>query len=793
MSSAPGHERPATRGAKLFQQANEPESENPEDGTSSKTIMYKVLSMLDRNLCVTEDSCLFFDSADAIARIIVRARQNPFLPQPSQNAFNNKFIDTVRMHANLPDLKLPKGMMAYETDNADMGFGGRDGDPLSSKVDELRTYADQTVSEVHLLETIRRTSNAARTGRSADSNGADANRFRAAFETAKTILQHSIGKKHPFYLSMFPSDDPRDDSNRRAKRDAVKTEDIVEAALPYLDLSGNARYVPPFYQSLMESKIGRERFKVRPWGRHIWSAAVRQRWYESDKSEESYDAARTLLTQLVEKNERERRGHVRGDVADGDVNLMDLALLGGLNPRTFFDVALWHFPNRYHAYDMEEGDKNLMIRQIVYLFMCFLTDDVYDGVVEQQHRPVLAIKKLKEFWKASGDARHREKRLFRNFWNIANAICKRINPDNPRTMVAPELPVNRAAQVHHFLYNHFTAIDPSEGFAPDITVPRPMNTRAPAYDSMPTFGAGAKGATDEDVDEKDDEDGDSGSDYEGFGECKDDKNYIKTRKKRELAQRHYDSRKSYKEKIEKEIQNHIKLYTGNGYDKAKDDGLIKLNKELNLAKKKEVEAHVKLKKANRDFQLALSMCHGAARDKGDEEYDSDSEEPESEEDEEVRLRDAERLTGIMNKKKDATNRSHGVKDSKSSEGGSKDQKPPPGINALWIHMLRCIYRGGRAYVAIVHRLTAQERAEARGEDDPDIRRFRELFARLVANVLVMSREAHPTSNRVFWERQMAETQFQRVEIMQQITMLCGVATPVQIDDPWMKSHPVYFQ
>jgi hypothetical protein len=244
---------------------------------------------------------------------------------------------------------------------------------------------------------------------------------------------------------------------------------------------------------------------------------------------------------------------------------------------------------------------------------------------------------------------------------------------------------------------------------------------------------------------------------------------------------------------EKDIQKHIKLFTGNGYDKAKDAGLIKLNKDLNLAKKKEVEAHVKLKKANRDFQLALNMCHGAALDEDAEDDDAGDEEPESEEDEEARLRDAERVTGTMNQKKDAANRSHGVKDSKSSEGGGKDQKPPPGINALWIHMLRCIYRGGRAYVAIVHRLTETERKEARGEDDPDIRRFRELFARLVANVLVQSREAHPTSNRVFWERQMAETQFQRVEIMQQITMLCGLPTPVQIDDPWMKSHPVYFQ
>jgi len=746
--------------------------------------MYKVLSMLDRNLCVTEDSCLFFDSADAIARIIVRARQNPFLPQPSQNAFNNKFIDTVRMHANLPDLKLPKGMMAYETDNADMGFGGRDGDPLSSKVDELRTYADQTVSEVHLLETIRRTSNAARTGRSADSNGADANRFRAAFETAKTILQNSIGKKHPFYLSMFPSDDPRDGSDRRAKRDAVKTEDIVEAALPYLDLSGNARYVPPFYQSLMESKIGRERFKVRPWGRHIWSAAVRQRWYESDKSEESYDAARTLLTQLVEKNERERRGHVRGDVSDGDVNLMDLALLGGLNPRTFFDVALWHFPNRYHGYDMEEGDKNLMIKEILYFFMCFLTDDVYDGVVEQKHKPVLAIKELIRLWKTAGDARHREKRLFRNFWNIANAICKRIDPTDEKKMVAPEMPVNRAAQVHHFLYNHFTAIDPSEGFAPDITVPRPMNTRAPAYDSMPTFGAGAKGATDEDVDEESD---DSGDEWNGGKACHNDKNCAKAQSKLKFAEEMLERMKDALEESKK------------GLEKFKKDNpipdpaaLARINKEIARNDKAVQAAFARELIAKTAFTTALKRCATAARDKGDEEYDSDSEEPDSEDDEEARLRDAERVTGTMNQKKDAANRSHGVKDSKSSEGGGKDQKPPPGINALWIHMLRCIYRGGRAYVAIVHRLTETERKEARGEDDPDIRRFRELFARLVANVLVQSREAHPTSNRVFWERQMAETQFQRVEIMQQITMLCGVATPVQIEDPWMKSHPVYF-
>jgi|LakMenE01Jun11ns_1017448.scaffolds.fasta_scaffold9957426_5 hypothetical protein len=776
MSSAHGHGRPKTRGESIFQSAQDAEAERASleaDETSTKNLMYKVLSMLDRNLCVTEDSCLFFDSADAIARIIVRARRNPFLPQPSQNAFNNKFIDTVRMHANLPDLKLPRGMLTYETDNANMGFGGRDGDPLASKVDDMRTYADQNVSEVHLLETIRRTSNAARTGRSTDANGADANRFRAAFETAKTMLQKSIGKKHPFYLSMFPSDDPLDVSERRSKRDAVPTEDLVEAALPHLDLSGNARYVPPFYQSLMESKIGRERFKVRPWGRHIWSAAVRQRWYEPDKSKESYDAARTLLTQLVEKNERERRGHVRGDVSDGDVNLMDLALLGGLNPRTFFDVALWHFPNRYHGYDMEEGDKNLMIKEILYFFTCFLTDDVYDGVVEQKHRPVLAIKKLKDFWKSSGDARHREKRLFRNFWNIANSICKRIDPVNPKTMVAPELPVDRAAQVHHFLYNHFTAIDPSEGFAPDITVPRPMHTRAPAYDSMPTFGAGAKGATDDD---------DSESEWDGEEECNGDDKYIVANNKHTAAKVAYTAifdAVNEAEKHKKRIED------------AKGNASLQI-KEIATRRKQLEVADANLGKAKRDLDIALKLCAKTALDEDDEEYDSASEEPESEEDEEARLRDAQRLAGIMNQKKDATNRSHGVKDSKSSEGGGKDQKPPPGIDALWIHMLRCIYRGGRAYVAIVHRLTETERKEARSEDDPDIRRFRELFARLVANVLVQSREAHPTSNRVFWERQMAETQFQRVEIMQQITMLCGVPTPVQIEDPWMKSHPVYF-
>ena len=781
MSSAHGHGRPKTRGESILD-AEAQRTALEADETSTKNLMYKVLSMLDRNLCVTEDSCLFFDSADAVARIIVRARRNPFLPQPSQNAFNNKFIDTVRMHANLPDLKLPRGMLAYETDNANAGFGGRDGDPLASKVDDLRTYADQNVSEVHLLETIRRTSNAARTGRTTDANGADANRFRAAFETAKTMLQKSIGKKHPFYLSMFPSDDPLDVSERRAKRDAVPTEDLVEEALPYLDLSGNARYVPPFYQSLMESKIGRERFKVRPWGRHIWSAAVRQRWYEPDKSKESYDAARAMLTQLVEKHAREQRGHSRGDFADGDLSLMDLALLGGLNPRTFFDVALWHFPNRYHAYDMEEGDKNLMIRQIVYLFMCFLTDDVYDGVVEQPHRPVHAIKKLKEFWKASGDARHREKRLFRNFWNIANSICKRINPDNPRTMVAPELPVDRAAQVHHFLYNHFTAIDPSEGFAPDITVPRPMHTRAPAYDSMPTFGAGAKGATDEG-----EESDDSGDEWNGGKACRDDNNCAKAQSKLKSAEnmleRTKDALKESKKRLEQfKKENPI----------PNPATLARINKEIARNDKAVQAAFARKLIAKTAFTTALKLCATAARDKGDEEYDSDSEESESEEDEEARLRDAERLTVSMNQRKDKASRDHGVKDSKSSEGGGKDQKPPPGIDALWIHMLRCIYRGGRAYVAIVHRLTETERKEARGEDDPDIRRFRELFARLVANVLVMSREAHPTSNRVFWERQMAETQFQRIEIMQQMTMLCGVPTPVQIEDPWMKSHPVYF-
>lgn len=783
MSSAHEHERPGTRGANLFQHAQEARRD-AEDGTATKKLMHKVLSMLDRNLCVTEDSCLFFDSADAIARVIARARQNPFLPQPSHNAFNNKFIDTVRMHANLPDLRLPKGMLAYEADTANLGFGGRDGDPVARMVDELRTYADQNVSEVHLLETIRRTSTAARTGRSTDANGADANRFRAAFETAKTMLQHSIGKRHPFYLSMFPADDPRDGCDRRAKRAAVPTEALVQAALPYLDLSGNARYVPPFYQSMMSNKLGSERFKVRPWGRHIWSAAVRQRWYESDRSEESYAAARELLTQLVEKRERDLRGRTCGDVADGDVSLMDLALLGGLNPRTFFDVALWHFPNRYHGYAMEEYNKNLMIQHIMFFFMCFLTDEVFDDVVEQKHKPERALDELKRLWRASGDSRHREKRLFRNFWSIANGICKRIKPEKLTTLVDPEIPIDRAAQVHHFLYNHFRAIDESEGFAPDVTVPPPMHTRTPVNDSMPTFGAGAGGASDDDDDDE--------SEWDGAEECRDDEKYQKARERREIAQRHYDGRKSYRELCEKHIENHINLYTGNGYDKAKEAGLVKLNKDLTLAKDKEVEAHIKLDKANRDFQLALSMCHRAALDEDAEDDDSGYEEPESKESHEATRRDAERLTGSMLREKDAVNQSYGVKDSRSNAASDKEEKPPPGINALWIHTLRCIFRGGRAYVAIVHRLTAQERAEARGEDDPDIRRFRELFARLVANQLVMSREAHPTANRVFWERQMAETQFQRVEIMQQIAMLCGAPTPVQIDTPWMTSHPVYY-
>lgn len=782
MSSA--RERAATRAHKLMEHARQTEAD-----TSAKNLMHKVLSMLDRNLCVTEDSCLFFDSADAIARIIVRARQNPFLPQPSHNAFNNKFIDTVRMHANLPDLKLPKGMLAYETDTANLGFGGRDGDPMARMVDELRTYADQTLSEVHLLETIRRTSNAARTGRSTDANGADANRFRAAFETAKTMLQKSIGRKHPYYLSMFPADDPRDGSDRRAMRDAVPTKELVEAALPYLDLSGNARYVPPFYQSLMENKLGRERFKVRPWGRHIWSAAVRQRWYESDKSEESYGAASELLTQLVDKHERDRRGHVRGDVADGDISLMDLALLGGLNPRTFFDVALWHFPNRYHGYAMEECNKNLMIQQIMFFFMCFLTDEVFDDVVEQKHNPEKAIDELKRLWHASSDSRQREKRLFRNFWSIANSICKRIKPGHLTTLVDPELPIDKAAQVHHFLYNNFAAIDASEGFAPDVIVPPPTHTRAPTNDSMPTFGAGARGATGGAANETDEDDDDDDPDWDGAEECDDDDQYIKAHGVLERSKRNLEAKKHGLTKSKKGRQKFIEEY-GDSTPLAIAT-LAKIDKEISRNDKAYQDAFVRHLKAKTALEVALKLCSKNALDEDAEEDEFGREEPHTEEDQAAMRRDAQRLTGSMVREKDAVNRGYGVKDSKSTDGSAREEKPPPGINALWIHTLRCILRGGRAYVAIVHRLTARERAEARGDDDPDIRRFRELFARLVANVLVQSREAHPTSNRVFWERQMAETQFQRVEIMQQITMLCGVATPVQIDDPWMKSHPVY--
>lgn len=744
--------------------------------------------MLDRNLCLTEDSCLFFDSADAIARIIVRARQKPFMPQPSANAFNHKFVDAVRLHANLPDLKLPKGNSAMY-DTADLAFGGRDGDPVARMVNDLRSYADQTVSETHLLETIRKTSTAARTGRSTDANGADANRFRAAFDSAKTILQTTIGKQNSFYLSMFQTDDPLGGSaGRRAKRAAVSAEALVEASLPYLDMSGNARYVPPFYQSIMTTKHGKELLKVRPWGRQSWSAAVRQRWYESDKSDESDDAAAHLLTQMVEKHER--AGRVRGDVGEGELSLIDLALLGGLNPRTFFDVALWQFPNRFHGIAIEDSNKNSMIRRFMHSLMSFMTDEVIDvGVIEQDHNPAMAIKAMQKIWKTLGNSRKREKRLFRNFWLISNDICRRISPKDLNILGPPDLLLNRAEQVHHFLFNNFTALGSNHGFAPDITLPPPMHARTVPFESGPTFGARGHAVDD---DEDDEEEDDSDDDYDGSEECE-DKKFIAAQTKYTTSFQHHNAILKAVRGAEKH-KKEILQAGGNASTQTKEIA----------ARQKQLEvAAGKLGKAKRDMHLALKMCHTKLLEEDDADDDSRNEDPVTLEEAEAINREDEILNGFSHQEKTSVMNAYGVSDlsPKRNAGGHGEQSAAKakdanaeqnkhGIDRLWIHILRCVYRGGRAYVAIAHRVTEQERAEARGDDDPETRRFRELFARLVANVLVMSREAHPTSNRVFWERQMAETQFQRVEIMQQITALCGAPTPVQIDTPWMTSHPV---
>lgn len=481
---------PLTRYQEILKEAAEKEKRRPHENLDevSEALRRRFLSLLDRNLCVTEDSCLFFDSINAMASIIARARRRPFLPQPSPDAFENKFIDMVRMHANLPDLRLPKNASVYSTDGEEhLAFGGREGDPVARMVKELRRYTDQNVSEAHLLETIRRTSTSNRTARDGrtvrgDASGADANRFRAAFETAKTMLQNAVGTKNYYYKSMFSQDDPQEEECRNILRRDVPSESIVEFVLPYLDVSGNARYVPPYYETLSDVSDNKTRFKCRPWGRRMWCAAVRRRWYESDRSVESMAATKELLTRLVDKHERELAlQSCHSDSADGDISLMDLALLGGLNPRTFFDVAIWHFPNKENHLDFEDAEKSQMTRTLVVLFMSFLTDGVYDYLI-QQGDPKTALKQLKSILNSGKKEkkRHAEKRMFRNFWRVANDMVSRIDP---KRIDAMSLEIdrdefrNRAERVHHFLYNKFESLEDEDGYMPDMVIPKPSSVR----------------------------------------------------------------------------------------------------------------------------------------------------------------------------------------------------------------------------------------------------------------------------------------------------------------------------
>jgi uncharacterized protein (UPF0303 family) len=680
----------------------------------------------------------------------------PLLPEPSENGYNNKFIDLVLMHANLPDLKIRSG---HAYDDASRGVG----DPTTrDMVAQLTALMDHTMSEEGLLETIRRTTSSAKT------RMGDPNRFRAAFESAKTVLQNMIGMSHPLYQSMFPE--------ARGKRvfTHVPLNELVEAVVPHLEVSGNARYVPPFHQALDP-----QRFKVRPWGRHMWFEGTRLQWYKADEPEASESVKHLLLELLYQKQRAQNTA-----TASRDVTMMDLALLGGLNPRTFYDTAIWNVLT-VDGYHMED-DKDEMMKQVLIIFTGMLTDGAHELLV-LDGPPDAVHARISELWKRVGSVRKREKTAFHNFWHIANDICQNMRHEDPFTVNAASNSSTRS--VHYYLYERmFPVLE--EDVVPSITLPRPMQRAGPMFGAggeRARGGGHAPGHGDDDSDE----------DYTPAGDCDDDR-YFKANKAFEHASMEYKAMQKHLQRTLADKEAFTKEYGTRG-GKQYDNSITQKEKEVESINNRLMVLRVKYEKARRARDHALELCSNKLDD-GDDVDDSDDEQITSAELEDIG-KDSARMAARQHDRTQEFMQRNGLHITEPKQSGfeaydtdavdarhMKRRPRLPAIEALKLYCSKCIVRGSKAYIALVHKLTEQERRRMQAEDEVDVRRFRELFARLVAITLVQSREDHPMYNRSFWERQLSETRTQRVEIIQQIAMLCGTTPPVPVDSWLMVSQ-----
>jgi hypothetical protein len=605
------------------------------------------LKSLDRNLEITEKARLFYDSLDAAAEVVARAMHNPLLPEPSEDGFDHLFIDTVRMHANLPDIRSRRKAAAlshtpyvenYETRQA---------------IEDLKRYIDSVASEENLLETIRTLGNGLATTvktRRGDSEvtriapggtSTDANRFRAAFESAKSEIVRLIGADHELYVASITGDRTRKKWRSGLPVDARDAaHQVAHVVAPHLDASGNIRFIRP----------STSKEKIRSHGLRMLNYPARATWYASDARQAPGSITQLFSRLLLQHLDR----YDKLPASARRTTLMDIAILGGLNPRTFFDLWAWF-----------TVDSALSKEKIYRAYAYNIRNFCHSGSDGKQFRKYKNGRKQQEV-------------MFQQFWVRSSAVIDRLRP----------IDALGSQSVQSWLYMR-TLPEPEVVRLPGVTRPYPMPKTIFGIGGRYRDEATASAKFNEELyDEDEDDEDDSDSDYDDIEE--------------------------HHKQMEDDEAHGIDPAINNQYDDHSVDDYVQ-----------------------EDF--------------GRDEL------------EELETQQNWSLGDILTEA--------GVQFAAEGEDGMKN------LPELQPYLMACISKGAKAYIHAVRHVTSVQSQPLH----EDIKLFRELFARLVANKLVLAREVAPSTNRYFWERNVTEMKFQRVEILQQIAQLCGTVPPVDVD------------
>ena len=579
--------------------------------------LQKYMLMLDRNLLVKEDSRLFYDSIYNIARIAVAAMKHPLLPDPSDHAVNNAFMDAVSMYANVPKANLVGKSKANNKALSETSLGVTEDPYLRQLKEDLQTYVDSVTSERDLLLSVRK------------ANGPDGSRVRAAYESALLAVKTLVGSDNQVLLDFM-------DSKGHPERWAASAEHVAKRLAPFINACGNVRFVPPAHAT----------GKMRSWGYRMWNTYARQQWYEQGSM--AQDSVERLLLECM-------KHHMAQGTDSGQVSMVDVAVLGGLNPRTFFDVWAWYDKGVETTTQKEQARE-----RILNTFRYFFED------VRVERHDLMPTKHNAMSWTK------RQERAFNMFWYMVN---KRLDESNrPLEELIKELKEFRLPHVDRYQLQHLVYDTPMMtqhgAYMPSTTKPFPMRS--------PTIfgGKGQVAAADQDDDDDDDDD--------------------------------YD------------------------FDPAEENW-------------KEMQRLAALEK---DDEIDYS----------DEDADDDPE-------------------GL---------RRSAARNVSAEAGEDEENASSHPVSLLEIYISACLKAGIKAYAVLAHEVTRKERERTSPGEDATAKRFGELFARLVGITLALSHTTIPHTNKVYWERQLAELQFQRVEVKQQIATLCGARPPVDVDQ-WMSS------